>query len=360
MAKTQNMVKYVIKRLLLMIPMVFIVLTAVFLLSRILAGDPGMFMFPSDIPLEEREVYLREWGFLDPWWMQLLRYYKDFFTGNLGNSYLVMEGATVLELLAIVFPRTLELMIIPTIIIPIIGVKLGVTAATNQNKTKDQIIRGLGVSGVAFPVFWTGMVLQVILCIFIQDWTQGQLYFPVSDFYTFALFGLNGTSNPVPQGSFSTGFRTMDSFIYNEQVLLQDSIIHLALPIFCMTLVSLASTTRITRTTMLDVLQYDYVRTARAKGCLEKDVYNKHALRNAMIPTSTVIVSSIAARMMGSFLIEQTFNIFGLGYAYFQAIQFRDYFVINAITIYVAILVIVANLVADVLYTIIDPRIVYT
>ena len=83
--------------------------------------------------------------------MQLLRYYRDFFTGDLGESYLVMQGSTVMEVLSIVFPRTLELMIIPTIVIPFLGVKLGVTAATNQNKAKDQIIRGLGVSGVAFP-----------------------------------------------------------------------------------------------------------------------------------------------------------------------------------------------------------------
>ena len=126
-----------------------------------------------------------------------------------------------------------------------------------------------------------------------------------------------------------------------------------------MTLVSLASTTRITRTSMLDILDQDYIRTARAKGCLENDVINKHALRNAMIPTATVIIGGVATSLTGSFLIEETFNIAGLGSTMFYAINYSDYWLINAITIYISIIIIAANLIADVLYTIIDPRIVY-
>lgn len=360
MAKGQNMVKYIIKRLLLMIPMIFIVLTAVFILSRMLAGDPGMFLFPADIPLEEREVYLREMGFLAPWPEQLGRYYLDFFTGNLGYSYVVIKGWKVTDWLIKVFPRTLELMAIPMIIVPIFGVKMGITSAANVKKPKDSLIRGIAVAGVAFPVFWTGMIIQVFSGIYLREFTGQNFWFPVADYHTKWLYGLNGTNNPVPDGLIGSGFRIFDSILFNEQLLLQDSILHLVLPVSCMTLISVATTTRITRTSMLDILEQDYIRTARAKGCLEKTVFNKHAFRNAMIPTTTVIVGGVAGSLMGSFIIEQTFNIFGLGYTFFMSIQYRDYYLINAITIYTAMLVIISNLVADVLYTIIDPRIIYT
>lgn len=360
MAKAQNMVKYVIRRILLMIPTIFVVITAVFILSRMLAGDPGMFLFEPDIPLAERQEALREMGFMDPWPMQLLRYYADFFTGNLGQVYVVVTGWSVTDWIAKAFPRTLTLMLIPVFLVPILGVKMGVTSATNVNKPKDQFIRGIGVAGVAFPVFWTGMMIQVFSGITLQDFTQGQFWFPIAGFKTNRLYGLNGTSNPVPYGSFGTGYRIIDAILYNEQVLLQDSILHLILPVLCMALISVASTTRITRTTMLDVLEQDYIRTARAKGCKDKEVFNKHALRNAMIPVSTIVVGGVASGLIGSFIIEQTFNIFGLGLTFFLSITYRDYYLINAITLYIALIVVVSNLVADVLYTVIDPRIIYT
>jgi ABC-type dipeptide/oligopeptide/nickel transport system permease component len=194
--------------------------------------------------------------------------------------------------------------------------------------------------------------------ILLQDFTLGEFWFPTSGFKNAR------AGNPIPfeggEGMFRTNFRLFDSIIHNESVLFHDTFIHYILPVLCLTLVSLATSTRITRTCMLDVLDQDYVRTARAKGCREETVINKHALRNAMIPVSGVIIGGIRGSLMGSMILEQTFNIYGLGMSFFYAITYRDYFMINGITIYLIFVIVFTNLIADIMYTIIDPRIVYT
>ena len=139
MAQTQNMIKFILKRILLMIPSVFIVLTATFIISRMMAGDPTMYLLPWDTPEEEREALLTEMGFFEPWYVQLGKYYVNFFTGDLGNSMVVASTAEgnpmpVNQVIAQRFPATLELMFIPMVLVPILGVKMGVTSAVNRNK----------------------------------------------------------------------------------------------------------------------------------------------------------------------------------------------------------------------------------
>jgi peptide/nickel transport system permease protein len=352
MAKPQNMIKYIVKRVLLMIPMLILALIISWILSQLMFVDPvlnKMGMLDYEI-IEAERIRI---GFYDPWYVKLGLYLKNFFTGNWGTSYLVSDGEPVTQLMGSIFPKTIELVIIPIIVIPILSVKLGVISAKNKDKPKDTVIRGVAILGTALPVFWLATMLQYVVGHYLNIYTYG----------VFNLEIMNPNSvtirYPNPAWPFSTGFRIIDSILYNDQALLQDTLIHLILPMLCMTFVSLAIVTRQTRASMLDVMGQDYIRTARAKGSLEKDVINKHALRNALIPTSTIIIGNTAARLTGALFLEIAFNYTGMGFYMVAAIRLGDYVIINGILVFTVIIILSGNLFADVLYTIIDPRIVY-
>ena len=351
--KSQSMIKYIIKRIIVMFPMLIAVLIFTWLLSHAMSVNPitNKIGFTLDPDVYQRE--LRRLGFYDPWYIKLGNYLRDFFTGQWGESYIVSPNTPVVEIIASVFPKTIELMIFPIVIVPIIAVKLGILSAKNKNKGKDVIIRFAAILGAGFPVFWIATLLQRFVGIGIRNFTYGVIDIE-------AVFSNSpGLAEPVPPGGFSTGFRIIDSFLYNDPIYLWDTLIHLLLPMICMTVVSLAGITRLTRSTMLEVMDQDYIRTARAKGVLEKDVINRHALRNALLPTSNLIIGGTAAALLGSLFVEVTFNYRGFGWHMVQAIFTGDYLVINGLLVFSVIIILVGTLVTDVMYTIIDPRIVY-
>jgi len=240
-------------------------------------------------------------------------------------------------------------MIFPIILIPIIGVKLGKKSAVHRNKLQDGVIRIIALCGVALPSFWLAMLLQYFVGKMIPDFTNYQ--------FTFPFFGYKGIGMPDPP--YVTGFRIIDCILANDHYLLMDTVQHMVLPSICIIVVSFASITRQTRSSMLEVMEQDYIRTARAKGVEEETVINKHMLRNALIPTSTIIVYQIASLLAGSFLVETVFNYNGLGRMAVEAIVKRDYWMINAIVIIFSLIVITGNLFIDILYSILDPRIRY-
>ena len=353
MAQTKNMALYIVKRILFMVPMLFLVLIITFILSRMMFGDPvlnklGLLPDPEIIEAERRRM-----GYDKPLLIQLVVYLSNFFTGNWGTSYIVSEGEPVLQIIGKIFPKTIELVIIPILIIPIIGVKMGVISAKNKDKAKDTIIRGIAILGTCIPVFWLATMLQYFVGHYVSIYTYGELnleiMFPNSVTFKY----------PNPSWPFNTGFRIIDSILFNDQALIQDTLLHLILPMLCMTLVSLAGITRQTRASMLDVLEQDYIRTARAKGCLEKNVINKHSLRNALIPTSNLIIGGTAARLTGALFLEIAFSYTGMGFYMVFAIQRGDYVLINGILVFAALIILSGTLIADVMYTIIDPRITY-
>ena len=350
----KNMIKYIIKRILMMIPMLILVLTLSWLLSYVMvqqnlvnpvAGRLGGTLDPDIIEAELRRI-----GYYDPWYVQLLIYYKNFFTGNWGTSYLIMQDTPVIVLISQIFPRTIELMIIPIILSPILAVKLGIASATHKDKIKDIGVRTIAILGAGFPIFWIADMIQRLFGYYISNSTYGSFDIP-------AFFANSpGLKNPPPS---ITGFRIFDSILANNQVYLWDTFIHLILPAMCITVVSLAAMTRQTRSSMLDVLNQDYIRTARAKGVLEKDVINKHAIRNALLPVSNLIVGGTATALLGSFFIEITFNYKGYGYYMVISILTGDYLVTLGLLVFATIIILSGTLIADVLYTIIDPRITY-
>ena len=353
MAQTKNMALYIVKRILFMVPMLFLVLIITFILSRMMFGDPvlnklGLLPDPEIIEAEKRRM-----GYDKPLLVQLIVYLSNFFKGNWGTSYIVSEGEPVLQIIGKIFPKTIELVIIPILIIPIIGVKMGVISAKNKDKAKDTIIRGIAILGTCIPVFWLATMLQYFVGHYVSIYTYGELnleiMFPNSVTFKY----------PNPSWPFNTGFRIIDGILFNNQALIQDTLLHLILPMLCMTLVSLAGITRQTRASMLDVLEQDYIRTARAKGCLEKSVINKHTLRNALIPTSNLIIGGTAARLTGALFIEMVFSYTGMGFYMVFAIQLGDYVLINGILVFTALIILSGTLIADVMYTIIDPRISY-
>jgi peptide/nickel transport system permease protein len=303
------------------------------------------------VPIELIEAEKQRIGYYDPWFIKVAKYFANFFRGNWGTSYIVLPDVPVVEIFVKIFPKTVELVIIPIIVIPIISVKLGVISAKNRNNWKDTVVRSFMMIGVCIPVFWLATLLQYFFSVILESFTYGAINLAILDSNSVAI---GGTYHPI------TGFRLIDAFLTNDQYLLQDTLMHMYLPALCLILVSLAGITRQTRASMLDVMQKDYVRTARAKGVPDKVVMNKHSLRNALIPSSNAIVGSVAGLLTGSLFIEMSFNYTGMGYYVTQALLRGDYVVVNGILVYTSIIVLIGILVADVLYTIIDPRIVYT
>ncbi|MHA1375904.1 MAG: ABC transporter permease [Promethearchaeota archaeon] len=356
MAKqSKNMIKYIIKRILMMIPMLLLVLAITFVLSNVMRASPGAnqtmtVMTPEQMAAEIERIQAQE-----PWFVQLFAYYRNFFTGDWGQSYIGnLAGKPVLQIISEIFPKTIELMIVPIVVVPFIAIKLGVTSAKHKNKVKDTAIRFIAILGAGFPVFWIATLMQLFFGYYLGIFTMGE--------FDLSVFGSNspGMGLPGPPGVPLTGFRIIDSFLYNDQMHLWDTLIHLIVPSICMILVSLSGITRQTRSSMLDVLDQDYIRTARAKGVLEKDVINKHALRNALLPTSNLIIGGTAAALLGSLFVEISFNYTGFGYYMVTSIFYGDYLVINGLLVFATIIILTSTLIADVAYTIIDPRIVYT
>jgi peptide/nickel transport system permease protein len=308
---------------------------------------------PAAYDRETIERILRQHGYYDPWYVQIGIYFRNFFSGDWGESYVLIQGKPVLQIVEKIFPKTLELMTISIIFIPIIAIKLGITSAINRDKLKDTIIRGLAIFGAGIPIFYIATVVQLFVGITLRKFTNDAIRIQI----VFA----NDPSlpDPVPSGGVGTGFRIIDSILYNDPIFLFDTLIHLWLPAFCMIFISLSAITRQTRSSMLEVLDKDYVRTARAKGVQEKVVINKHALRNAILPTSHLVIGNTAGALLGSMFVEMIFNYTGFGYYFLMAIYTSDYFVINGLLVFSTLIIISGTLIADIAYTIIDPRIIY-
>lgn len=336
------MVKYIIRRFLTMVPVVFGAITIVFFMSRLMPGDPAAAYLPINATVEQLRAVERWLGLDQPLYIQYFRYIADLFTGNWGKSSRISLGTDVWVLIWAHFPRTMELTIFALLIASFLGIKAGLISAKHRNKPKDTVIRGFALIGVAVPVFWLGMLLQYFLT------------------YQIRIFPSIGYKNPIwGDPTFITGFRSIDSLMSGYLYLFVDYMWHLILPVAALAFISLASITRQTRSSMLEVLQQDYIRTARAKGCREKDVVKSHALKNALIPTITVIGLNFGGLLGGAVLTETTFNLVGMGTLMITAIQTYDYYVINATVFLTAVIFVFVNLFMDIIYGFVDPRIRY-
>jgi ABC-type dipeptide/oligopeptide/nickel transport system permease component len=305
--------------------------------------EPGVVYNPDLVArLEE------EYGLGQPVYKQFWIYFKGILQGDWGVTIATGTDQPVWEFIWEKVPTTLEMQTITTVLSSVLGIRAGVFSAVNQNNTKDTIMRFLTFVAYAMPTFWIAQILKLKLCIDLG-------WFPTSKTRNYML-----VSPWYWQQSIQiTGFKTIDTLLNLRFDLFVDVIWHLFLPVFCLTVGSVASLTRYVRSSMLEVMELDYVRSARAKGCKERDVINKHALRNSMIPTVTLIGMSFGFMITGSMLTERVFAINGMGRLYLDVIEDRDYFVIQAMVLLITGTVIFANLITDLLYGILDPRIRY-
>jgi len=344
-----SLINYILKRLVSLIPVLMGVLTVTFFLSRLLPGDPALaYLFNAHDLLEgvgTPEIYeqIRIELWLDrPLIMQYFKYIGDLFSGNWGYSVAICRGQDVWTLIMQRLPRTMDIAIFSMIIASFVGIRAGISSGTHRNKPKDTMIRGIALIGVSIPVFYLGVLLQYFFG-YVLDW------FPVVGFKNMA----------YRDPPYITGFRIIDSLISGKLYLISDYLYHLILPVTCLSFITLAGITRQSRSSMLEVLEQDYVRTARAKGCREKDVIHIHAKKNSLIPTVTVIGLNFATIFTGAVLTETTFNLKGVAQLLLHAIIACEYWVLNALVFVFTLIFVFTNLIIDMIYAFIDPRIRY-
>ena len=306
--------RYVLFRLLDAIPTVLLVLTLVFIAMRILPGDPAIAALGDMATPDQLANFRARMGLDAPLWQQYLSFLWGVATLHLGNSY--MTNDSVLGMIEFNLPYTIELTVVAVIMGTLAGVPLGVIGAVYRNKLPDSTVRIFSLVGYAIPDFYLAALLLII-------------------------FALNLGWFPINGGG--------EGFF--------DGLYHVFLPALTLAVVKSAFLSRLTRTSLLEVLGKDYIRTARAKGAREQRVIYRHGLRNALLPLTTGLGLSILATLSGSVAVELVFNRPGIGKMLINAIAERDYAVIQAGVVVFALFVVLVNLAMDLVYIVVDPRI---
>src|ERR1051325_715496 len=356
--------QYVLRRLLLLVP----VLVGISLITF------GLAWFATNGHLETQYISLSDrlspekvdritklHGFDKPGYVQYFIYVQNLLKGEMGIST-SFNNLPVTEVIAKLLPASVELAIVAMILAVLFGIPLGVLSATHRDRPADHVSRFVALSGVSVPVFWLALLLQLYLGYHLN-------WFPLSDRFAPQLLGCDhpvlwvdkeqfatacGVAYP---GTLKTGLRLVDSLVWRDWIVLNDALRHIVMPAFTLGFVTLAIIMRMMRASMLEVLGLDYVRTARAKGLEEKVVVNRHARRNALIPTMTVIGLAIGGLMGGAVLTETIFSWPGLGRWATKGILSVDVGAIMGFVVLTAIIYVLANLVVDLLYAYLDPRV---
>lgn len=313
------MAKYLARRLLQIIPTLFIIYTIVFALAYLMPGDPLGAILGEEINRltpEERAAIIEEMGLNRPFHVQYFEFLGDMLRFDLGRSYIQRQD--VIDIIGYKLPRTLYLMLGGMIVALVVGVPAGIVSAIKQYTWMDNLLMLIALIGVSMPVFWQGLIFQLL---FTQSRT-GIALFPVAGF---------GDGNPY--------YLVLPSIVLGT---------HLS-----------ATIARVMRSSMLEVAGMDYINTARAKGLSNQTVLFKHHMRNALIPVLTVVGLQIAGLMTGALVTETIFSWPGLGREITPAILRRDTPVIMGIMLLGAITYLVVNLITDLLYAALDPRITY-
>ncbi|MCX7783566.1 MAG: ABC transporter permease [Meiothermus sp.] len=330
---------YTGRRLLSIIPVLFGISLLVFLFLHLIPGDPAVVMLGERAGPERIAELRNKLGLERPLWEQYLLFVSNLLRGDLGTS--IFNQLTINEQLARRWPATFELAIAATLFAVVIGIPFGILAAVRKNSIADNLATSFSLLGVSLPVFWLGLLLVYLFAVNLQ-WLPagGRLSTDVD-----ALF------KPI------TGFYVLDGLFQPQSF--WDVVRHLILPAITLGTIPLAILTRITRGAMLEVLSQDYVRTARAKGQTERLVIWRHALKNALLPVVTIIGLQFGTLLGGAILTETIFSWPGIGSWIYEGILNRDYPVVQGGVIFVALVFVVVNLVVDLSYALLDPRIQY-
>lgn len=333
------MLKYVLKRVLMVIPVMIGVSIIVFSLMRVFSPDPAPIVLGQHATQEQMQAWRAKNGLNGPVVTQYLTYVKGALHGDLGVSY--YTGTPVSKEIAARFPATIELALAAILFASVIGILLGVLAAVHKNTVFDAGGTILALMGVSIPIFWLGILFIMFFTGFLHVLPSG------------------GRINVLLEPDHITGFYIIDALLQGNWDAMKDAAIHLVLPALTLGMYSMAIITRMTRSTMLETLNQDYVRTARAKGLSGFKVVGKHALRNSMIPVVTVIGLQFGSLLGGALLTESIFSWPGIGKYTVDCILKSDFPVVQGIVLLVAVVFVLVNLGADLVYAFLDPRIKY-
>lgn len=299
----------VVKRIAISIPVLIGVVLLIFIMLRVVPGDPVATMMGEHVNPAMIEKISAELGLDQPLYIQFFKYVGNALRGDFGTSYRLNRNVTQIILES--FPHTVKLSILAALVAWIIGLVAGIVAAIRQNRLLDRLFMGCSLVGVSMPVFMTALVLQYIFAFKLQ-------WFPIS------------------------GFDSWQAMI---------------LPAIALGWNSAGSIARMTRSNLVEILQNDYIRTARAKGLREHGVIIGHALKNAMLPVVTMMALQISSMLSGAVLTESVFGVPGIGRLSVNAIETRDMPLLQGTVIFTTIIIILGNLIADLLYNVLDPRI---
>lgn len=336
---------YIVTRLLLTIPMVLLLLTLVFLVVRVIPGDPVLVHFEKNVKPETLATFRHILGLDKPLPYQFLDYLIALLHGDLGKS--MEDFSPVTDQVLSAFPATLELAIYAIIIAVTLGVFLGVKSSKKYNSVEDHSIRAYGIISYAIPVFYLGMVFQLVFAIGLHWFPTGGRTYP----------GLEPVGLTLGSYHLATGLYTVDSLLEGNPWKLLTALRYLALPSLTLGVVLSGIFVRLTRNNMLESLRMDFVTAARARGLSERTVTYTYALRNAFLPILTMMGLQFAALLAGAVLTETTFSWPGLGRYLVDRINFRDYTAIQGTVVFFALLIAAVSLVVDVLYAYLDPRV---
>jgi peptide/nickel transport system permease protein len=356
------MVSYILRRLLLSIPVLFGILFATFALARLIPGDPCRAMLGEKATKLVCDEFKHRHGLDKPIPVQFGIYVTEIVRGDFGVSFRYSKPIT--KLLAERLPVTLELSFAALLVSIIIGIPLGIVAAVRHNSWVDVLTMLWANMGVSMPVFWLGLMLAYVFALtfkdtFLQLPPSGRLTAGVVTIPFFQVWGMQLTEGTFSYAlaDFISRMNISNSILSADWKVLNDSIKHLILPALALGTIPMALIARMTRSSMLEVLGQDYIRTARAKGLTRRVVVLKHAFRNALLPLSTVIGLSLGGLLGGAVLTETVFNLAGVGRILYDGITARDYGIVQGFTVVIAIFFVALNLIVDISYAYLDPRI---
>jgi len=326
--------------------MIFILLTTVFIVMRVLPGDPVQLHFEKMASPAAVAAMKAQLGLDKPLWVQYFNYLAGLFRGDLGKS--MQDYSPVASQIFSAFPATLELAICSMTIAILVGLFLGVESSKAYNKPKDHVIRVFGIVTYTIPVFFLGMILQLIFGV-------GLHWLPVGGRFDPTIEPPSGLT--IGSFHFSTGLYTIDSLLGGDVYKFVVTLKYLLLPSLTLGLVLCGVFIRLTRTNMFETLRLDFVTAAKARGLKETTVTYGYALRNAFLPVLTMMGLQFALLLGGAVLTETTFSWPGLGRYLIDRINFRDYTAIQGVVVVFGIFVSIVSLAVDLLYAYLDPRI---
>jgi len=354
------MISFVVRRLLMAIPVLLGIVFVTFALARVLPGDPCRAALGERATAAVCDAFIKRVGLDQPIPVQFYRYMGDLLRGDLGDSFRFGRPAT--QILIERLPMTVELSISAMIFAILVSIPLGIISAYWHNSAIDVgTMMGANI-GVSMPVFWLGLMLAYVFAVLLKGtpfWlapsgrlTSGMEVVPLVEVWHIQAQGV-----PLAILTFMSNMFVLNGLLTGNWALMWDAMKHLILPAAALGTIPLAIIARMTRSSLLDVLGLDYIRTARAKGLREWAVVLRHGLRNALLPVVTIIGLSLGELLGGAVLTETIFGLSGVGQTLFESITARDYTIVQAFTLVIAVGYVLINLIVDMSYAYLDPRI---